>query len=141
MHFFHSIWKNLHLTENFYTGTACGACDKYWVCSPHISCPTGLKKDKHLRDDKLFCFFRKDFFKNHSESVLDPQNMAKGHTFPHFLRHFISNQGYIKYHILIKTDQAGHTISEEFQVPFLDLALRFCKRKSFNIKFGDVSIT
>ena len=34
MHFFHSIWKNLHLTENFYTGTACGAGDKYevWWC-------------------------------------------------------------------------------------------------------------
>ena len=31
MHFFHSIWKNLHLTENFYTGNACGACDKYEV--------------------------------------------------------------------------------------------------------------
>ena len=28
MHFFNSIWKNLHLTGNFYTGTACGACDK-----------------------------------------------------------------------------------------------------------------
>ena len=25
--------KILHLTENFYTGTACGACDKYEVCS------------------------------------------------------------------------------------------------------------
>ena len=32
MHFFHSIWKNLHLTENFYTDTACGVCDKYEVC-------------------------------------------------------------------------------------------------------------
>ena len=32
MHFFHSIWKNLHLTEIFYTGTACGAGDKYEVC-------------------------------------------------------------------------------------------------------------
>ena len=32
MHFFHSIWKNLHLTENFYTGTARGARDKYEVC-------------------------------------------------------------------------------------------------------------
>ena len=31
MHFFHSIWKNTHLTENFYKGTACGACDKYEV--------------------------------------------------------------------------------------------------------------
>ena len=31
MQFFHPIWKNLHLTENFYTGTACGACDKYAV--------------------------------------------------------------------------------------------------------------
>ena len=33
MHFFHSIWKNLHLTENFYTDTVCGVCDKYevWV--------------------------------------------------------------------------------------------------------------
>ena len=29
--FFNSIWKNLHLTGNFYTGTACGACDKYEV--------------------------------------------------------------------------------------------------------------
>ena len=29
--FLHSIWKNLHLTEFFYTGTACGACDKYEV--------------------------------------------------------------------------------------------------------------
>ena len=33
MHFFHSIWKNLHLTENFYTDTICGVCDKYEVCS------------------------------------------------------------------------------------------------------------
>ena len=32
MHFFHSIWKNLHLTENFYTDTVCGVCDKYEVC-------------------------------------------------------------------------------------------------------------
>ena len=33
MHFFHSIWKKLHLTEIFYTGTAGGAGDKYevWV--------------------------------------------------------------------------------------------------------------
>ena len=31
--FFNSIWKNLHLTGNFYTGTACGACDKYEVWS------------------------------------------------------------------------------------------------------------
>ena len=29
--FFHSIWKNLHLTENFYTDTVCGVCDKYEV--------------------------------------------------------------------------------------------------------------
>ena len=31
MHFFHSIWKKLHLTENFYTDTVCGVCDKYEV--------------------------------------------------------------------------------------------------------------
>ena len=37
MHFFHSIWKNLHLTEIFYTGTACGACDKYEVYT-HVFC-------------------------------------------------------------------------------------------------------
>ena len=30
--FFHSIWKNLHLTVDFYTGTAGGASDKYEVC-------------------------------------------------------------------------------------------------------------
>ena len=30
--FFHSIWKNLHLTEIFYTDTVCGVCDKYEVC-------------------------------------------------------------------------------------------------------------
>ena len=38
--FSHSIWKNLHLTENFYTGTACGACDKYevWVEPESLSC-------------------------------------------------------------------------------------------------------
>ena len=29
--FFHSIWKHLHLTENFYTDTVCGVCDKYEV--------------------------------------------------------------------------------------------------------------
>ena len=28
----HSIWKILHLTELFYTGTARGARDKYQVC-------------------------------------------------------------------------------------------------------------
>ena len=33
MQFFNSIWKNLHLTGNFYTGTACGVCDKYEVCA------------------------------------------------------------------------------------------------------------
>ena len=33
--FFNSIWKNLHLTGNFYTGTACGACDKYEVWLSH----------------------------------------------------------------------------------------------------------
>ena len=27
--FFSSIWKNLHRAEKIYTGTACGACDKY----------------------------------------------------------------------------------------------------------------
>ena len=32
MQFFHPIWKNLHLTEIFYTGTACDACDKLKVC-------------------------------------------------------------------------------------------------------------
>ena len=32
MQFFHPIWKNLHLTENFYTGIARGARDKYEVC-------------------------------------------------------------------------------------------------------------
>ena len=37
MHFFHSIWKNLHLTENFYTDIihVCGVCDKYEVCHQH----------------------------------------------------------------------------------------------------------
>ena len=30
--FLHSFWKNLHRTEKIYTGTACGACDKYEVC-------------------------------------------------------------------------------------------------------------
>ena len=36
--FFHPIWKNLHLTENFYTGTACGAGDKYevWKILSHM---------------------------------------------------------------------------------------------------------
>ena len=29
--FLHSIWKNLHLTEFFYTDTVCGVCDKYEV--------------------------------------------------------------------------------------------------------------
>ena len=33
MQFFHPIWKNLHLTEIFYTGTACDACDKLKVWS------------------------------------------------------------------------------------------------------------
>ena len=30
--FSRSIWKKLHRAENIYTGTACGACDKYRVC-------------------------------------------------------------------------------------------------------------
>ena len=32
--FSRSILKILHRTESFYTGTACGACDKYevWAC-------------------------------------------------------------------------------------------------------------
>ena len=36
MHFFHSIWKNLHLTENFYTDTVCGICDNYEVWKIHL---------------------------------------------------------------------------------------------------------
>ena len=31
--FSRSIWKILHRTEFFYTGAACGACDKYEVCT------------------------------------------------------------------------------------------------------------
>merc|ERR1711963_723660 len=34
--FFHSIWKNLHLTEHFYTDTVCGVSDKYEVCEPNF---------------------------------------------------------------------------------------------------------
>ena len=34
--FSHPIWKNLHWTEFFYTGTACSACDKYEVCILYI---------------------------------------------------------------------------------------------------------
>ena len=30
--FSRSIWNFLHRTEFFYTGAACGACDKYEVC-------------------------------------------------------------------------------------------------------------
>ena len=36
MQFFHPIWKNLHLTENFYTGTAGGAGDKYEVWCENV---------------------------------------------------------------------------------------------------------
>ena len=32
INFLRSFWKNLHRTEKIYTGTACGACDKYEVC-------------------------------------------------------------------------------------------------------------
>ena len=40
MQFFHPIWKNLHLTEIFYTGTACDACDKLkvWLYSLYSTC-------------------------------------------------------------------------------------------------------
>ena len=38
MQFFHPIWKNLHLTEIFYTGTACDACDKLKVCAQCAVC-------------------------------------------------------------------------------------------------------
>ena len=31
-----SIWKKLHQAEKIYTGTACGACDKYEVCNSFI---------------------------------------------------------------------------------------------------------
>ena len=31
INFLRSFWKNLHRTEKIYTGTACGACDKYEV--------------------------------------------------------------------------------------------------------------
>ena len=50
MHFFHSIWKNLHLTENFYTGTACGASDKYEVWLRLLTMSqyhVDLKKKRH----------------------------------------------------------------------------------------------
>ena len=33
--FLRSIWKILHWTEFVYTGTACGACDKYEVWPQH----------------------------------------------------------------------------------------------------------
>ena len=50
MHFFHSIWKNLHLTENFYTGTACGACDKYEVWADDDDGDT-FDGDDHVQKD------------------------------------------------------------------------------------------
>ena len=57
MHFFHSIWKNLHLTEIFYTGTACGACDKYEVC-------TGGKGGLMLRCVLILEYFNYNKFPN-----------------------------------------------------------------------------
>ena len=50
MQFFHPIWKNLHLTEIFYTGTACDACDKLKVCLwfPPARPPVRAKNPDHL---------------------------------------------------------------------------------------------
>ena len=50
MQFFHPIWKNLHLTEIFYTGTACDACDKLKVC-PMDGLGKGAKKTKKSIND------------------------------------------------------------------------------------------
>ena len=36
--FLRLIWKILHRTEFFYTGAACGACDKYEVCLLYWLC-------------------------------------------------------------------------------------------------------
>ena len=44
MQFFHPIWKNLHLTEIFYTGTACDACDKLKVWDQRDQTGNPLKK-------------------------------------------------------------------------------------------------
>ena len=69
MHFFHSIWKSLHLTENFYTGTACGACDKYEVWGdPPLSLygksATLTPKTFHPQMSKIAFLHKIDYHKN-----------------------------------------------------------------------------
>ena len=50
MQFLHSIWKILHLTEYFYTGTARGARNNYQVWTGSIG-PLPLKLFQ-----KIMCF-------------------------------------------------------------------------------------
>ena len=52
MQFFHPIWKNLHLTEFFYTGTACGVCDKYEVWSQVHFVQGSISNDRRTFEQK-----------------------------------------------------------------------------------------
>ena len=51
MQFLCSIWKILHLTEYFYTGTAHGACNNYQVClsPPQKSLKRQLNRNVYAR--------------------------------------------------------------------------------------------
>ena len=49
MQFLRSIWKILHLTEYFYTGTAHGARNNYQVCVNAYRCdPSDQKLDQMI---------------------------------------------------------------------------------------------
>ena len=61
INFLRSFWKNLHRTEKNYTGTACGACDKYevWKWSKQWYCRIGwittISFEKHLQLRWSYC--------------------------------------------------------------------------------------
>ena len=72
INFLRSFWKNLHRTEKIYTGTACGACDKYevWLASPVYVFPHCLSGGPRLKKGtppiQFFC---------HSFGVLFPKRL------------------------------------------------------------------
>ena len=47
INFLRSFWKNLHRTEKIYTGTACGACDKYevWIILFPVTCESLVSRE------------------------------------------------------------------------------------------------
>ena len=110
--FSRSIWKKLHWAENIYTGTACGACDKYRLCSPPYIMPNWTLKRQTFKGWQTILLLEKRFFQEPFRISLGPPEHGKRPHFSTFFEAFYFKSGIYK---ISHSDQNRPSWSHHFR--------------------------